>query len=319
MSPLASDIRSEAGEAARSATSGPSRLARVVGWTGVTISAGFASLWSFWGSIENFHEGWYLGSLPKNLGLMVTQYLSVPAIIAGAALLAIRWPWLGALVHAVAAVVAWEFLRGSGPATKLLISGPLLVVAIFYGLGRPRPRRAAAMAVLILPLVTALAGGVGPALRVAHRLDDGNTGARVVEGNGVSLMWAPAGPGWPRQGIRWSEAVERCRHLTPNGLALADTSVDAWRLPTVEEAVHSMSLHGRNAGGTWDPRSARAAYRFVPDKESPLWDVRSPIIYWWTGTPAPAGRAYVIVYDGTVRSKDQRLRMGDLGFRAVHR
>jgi hypothetical protein len=53
---------------------------RIVGWSAVSISTLVAGFWGFWGSIENFHEGWFSPGLWKNLALMFVQYLS-PMII----------------------------------------------------------------------------------------------------------------------------------------------------------------------------------------------------------------------------------------------
>ena len=133
---------------------------------------------------------------------------------------------------------------------------------------------------------------IEPVWRLSGRINDGDFGARLVEGNGLKLVWAPAGPGWPLQigGARedrmmvWAEAVRRCRHLKEDGLTLDDSPRDIWRLPTVEEAVRSMARHGQNAGGVWDAQSALASYRIKPDKETPLWNPHSMVIYWWTGT-----------------------------------
>src|SRR5579863_3624881 len=36
------------------------RRGQILGWTAVSISVAFACLLAFWGSNENFHEGWYL-------------------------------------------------------------------------------------------------------------------------------------------------------------------------------------------------------------------------------------------------------------------
>ena len=47
----------------------------IVGWIAVisiTIVAGF---WSFWGTIENFHEGWWQPNLLVRVGVMFVQYL----------------------------------------------------------------------------------------------------------------------------------------------------------------------------------------------------------------------------------------------------
>jgi hypothetical protein len=138
-----------------------------------------------------------------------------------------------------------------------------------------------------------------------------------VQGNGVQLIWAPAGPGWPNRGVTWHEAVRRCRHLTADGLSLADTPQDVWRLPTVEEVVRSSCRHGRNAGGTWDAGSGRARFQNMPDKEAPLWDVHSQIIYWWTSTEVAPDRALRVSYNGHVMPLPKMVGYGYLGFRAV--
>ncbi|MGO8735148.1 MAG: hypothetical protein ACLQVM_20415 [Terriglobia bacterium] len=36
---------------------------RILGWSAVSISTLVSGFWGFWGSIENFHEGWYFTSL----------------------------------------------------------------------------------------------------------------------------------------------------------------------------------------------------------------------------------------------------------------
>jgi hypothetical protein len=100
-------------------------------------------------------------------------------------------------------------------------------------------------------------------------------------------------------------------------LVLATEPQDIWRLPTVEEAVASLALHGAPAGGVWDVVAGRATYRITPDKESPLWNPYSRIIYWWTGTDAGAGDAYRIVYNGQVYATPKTARWGYLAFRAV--
>jgi hypothetical protein len=260
--------------------SAPGRLRQGLGWCAVGLSTLAACFWAFWGIIENFHEGWYYPSLWANLGLMLLQYLSPMVLFVGTALLAIRWPRVGGGVHlAAAAAAAWHFRGASAVVVYVSIVGPLVFMGACYAFGRPRPRRFAVAAVVGLPLATLLVCGVEPAYRVSRRLDDADRSARLVEGNGVSLVWAPEGPGWPRDGVAWDEAVRRCRHLTEDGATLADTPQDIWRLPTVDEAVRSMRRHGENSGGSWDAAGRRVAYRRTPDKESPLWDVHSKVIY----------------------------------------
>jgi hypothetical protein len=75
-----------------------------------------------------------------------------------------------------------------------------------------------------------------------------------------------------------------CQYLSEDGLTLASMPQHIWRLPTVDEAVRSMARHVQNSGGVWDADIAKATYKTTPDKESPLWNVRSQVIYWWTAT-----------------------------------
>jgi hypothetical protein len=293
------------------------RQQRLLGWTAVGLSTLAASFWAWWGTLELFHEGWHGSSLWQNLA-MVPHYLLMAAVFVAAALLGIRWPAAGAGTHLVAASAAVWFLWGA-PVALLgpFIVGPLVVTAGCYWFGRPRPRRRAAAVVVGLPVLTAIACGAGPAYRVSQRLDDGDRSARRIAGDGVDLIWAPEGPGWPRDGVSWDEARAICRHLTGDGTSLADAPQDVWRLPTVEEAVRSMHRHGRNCNGTWDAAGRRAAYERTPDKESPLWDVRSPVIYWWTATEVNEREALIVVYDGKAWPRSKSLRMSSLGFRAV--
>jgi hypothetical protein len=78
-----------------------------------------------------------------------------------------------------------------------------------------------------------------------------------------------------------------------------------------------MAKHGQNSGGTWDPLMAEATYQIKPDKESPLWNVHSPVIYWWTATELDKDRAYMIAYDGKVWIRQKDTVIGNLGYRCV--
>ena len=108
-----------------------------------------------------------------------------------------------------------------------------------------------------------------------------------------------------------------CRHLTADGKSVASTPQDIWRLPTVEEVVRSMARHGTNCGGVWDPDETRATYVTKPDKESPLWNAHSVIIYWWTSSEESRERAYSIDFKGNVYARDKKSTLGSQGFRAV--
>ena len=138
-----------------------------------------------------------------------------------------------------------------------------------------------------------------------------------MHGNGVDLIWAPDGPGWPRTGTNWDEAKQVCQHLDEAGITVAPTPQNIWRLPTVDEAVGSMARRGQNCGGVWNEEIAKATYKTTPDKESPLWNIHSQVIYWWTATEVDEERAYIIVYDGQAWPKTKRFSMPSQGFRCV--
>jgi hypothetical protein len=296
----------------------PRRWRQIVGWIAASVSVATTCLWAFWGIIENFHEGWYYDSLPKNLGLMFVQYLSPMLVFLSMSLVSIAWPRVGAGLHAIAGIsLAFYFKPLYSTTLALITTGPLLLLAVLYWLGRPSPRRLAFSLITALPLLTLLVSGAYPGYLAATRLDDGILEARLVEGNAVSLIWAPDGPGWPRDGGSWQEATRRCACLSEAGKSLADIEQKIWRLPTVEESVRSLTRRGENSGGTWDPASARASYRTSPNKESPLWNVHSKVVYWWTSTPVDEKRAYIVVYNGQVSPREKRSKPGYLAFRCV--
>jgi hypothetical protein len=290
---------------------------KVVGWLAVGLTTAITCFWAFWGIVENFHEGWYYESFLSNVGLLFVQYLSPMLIFMGIAVISILWPRLGALLHVAAALLAvWFFQAFSNSATFLLIL-PLIGLGALYWFGRPEPRKLAISLAIGLPLLTLALSGIGPVLRVSQRIDDGNRLARSVQGNGVKLTWAPDGFGWPRSGSGWFEAQRVCQYLEEDGLTLAPVPQNIWRLPTVNEAVRSMARHGQNSDGVWDADIAKATYKTTPDKESPLWNVHSQVIYWWTATEEDEEHAYIIVYDGKVWPRGKSFGPAYLGFRCV--
>ncbi len=290
---------------------------QTAGWIAVTLSTIITSFWAFWGIIENFHEGWYFDSWLSNLGLMLVQYLSPMLLFMGVTLCAILWPRIGAGLHFILALAAVWFFEAYSNAATFLIIVPLMGLGGLYWFGRPRPLKRAIYAAVALPLLTLLISAIEPVIRVSQRLDDGNLAARAVSGNGVDLIWAPAGPGWPPTGTDWYAAQQICQHLSEDGLTVTPEPLSIWHLPTAAEAVHSMTRHGRNSGGIWDPQTAQATYETLPDKESPLWNTHSQVIYWWTATEVDADRAYIIAYDGQVWPRTKQFRPAYLGFRCV--
>jgi hypothetical protein len=289
----------------------------VAGWIAVGLSTAITCFWAFWGIIENFHEGWYYESWLSNVGLMFVQYLSPMLIFMVVTLISIYWPRFGGGLHVIFALLAaWFFQAFTNAATFLLIL-PLIGLGALYWFGRPQPRKLALFLVVVLPMLMLIISGIGPVIRVSQRIDDGNLQARLVHGNGVNLVWAPDGPGWPRTGENWYEAQQVCQHLSDDGSTLISAPQHNWRLPTVDEAVRSMARHGQNSSGVWDAEIAKATYKTTPDKESPLWNVHSQVIYWWTATVVDEEHAYIIVYDGKVWPRSKQFGPAYLGFRCV--
>jgi hypothetical protein len=276
----------------------------VAGWAAVALSTAALCFWAFWGSAEAFHEGWYFRDLWHNLFLTYIQYLSPVLLILAPVAVALRWRRAALPVFlALAVAAALWFRKGAG---VVLIAFPLTMLGVLFHLGRPEPKRWAWRMVLLAPLLTALGTGAYPGYRAMTRWDDGNYGARLVEGNGVRLVWAPEGPGWGNHYASWTAASERCAHLSADGRELRPEPVGIWRLPTVDEAVRSMVRRGRNAGGVWNPAARVATYRTLPDKESPLWKRYSQVIYWWTSTANGPRERYRIAYNGYVMAADPR-------------
>ena len=290
---------------------------QIAGWIGVSLSTLITCIWALWGILENFHEGWYAETLAANLGLMFIQYLSPMLIFMGVTLVSIFWPRIGGGLHIGAALLAIGFFQAFSNAATFLIILPLIGLGMLYWFGRIQPRKVAATVALTLPLLTLIIAGTGPAIRVSQRIDDGNLQARLVQGNGVELIWAPDGPGWPREGTNWHEAQQACQYLNEEGMILASIPQDIWRLPTVDEAIRSMARHGVNSGGIWEEETSEATYERNPDKESPLWNVYSQVIYWWTATEIDEDQAYIIVYDGKIWPRSKSFGPDYLGFRCV--
>jgi hypothetical protein len=292
-----------------------------LGWAAVVLVTLAACFWSWWGAIEAFHEGWWGTQLGMRL-LQLLAYLSPAMVFCGLALTGIRWPRIGAALFTLvgAILVALVVIDRAVISLDILLcitALPILLGLMFF-FGRPKPRRAAYAVSLGLPLLIMTVCAMEPVYRVSTRFDDGNRGARLVQGNGVALLWAPAGPGWSRDGnVTWAEAQRRVRYLSADGARLADEPQDIWRLPTPEEVVRSLTRHNRNAGGDWDKVGQRPTYTIKPDKESPIWDPYASLIYLWTSEEVDERRVWIVVYHGGVYPAAKNLGSSSHGFRAV--
>ena len=282
----------------------------IIGWISFSLSLLTACFWAFWGIIENFHEGWYSPSFKQNILLMFFQYLA-PMIITIALMLVSIWQHrIGALLFLIIGVFLSFYVNNA------IVSVPFLIIGILFWFSDFSPKKWKYRLILILPFLTLIACGIEPIIRVSGRVNDGNFGSRTIEQNGVSLIWAPQGPGWPSDGTNWHKSDSICRHLTADGLSIATEPQNIWRLPTVEEVAKSMQRHGENCQGKIDS-DGQPEYEIRPDKETPLWNPHSKVIYWWTKTEVDANNAYMIVYDGKIWKRRKNFSANYLGFRAV--
>ena len=252
----------------------------IIGWIGVAITLIVSSIWAYWGAIENFHEGWYSLSLWENLFMLFFQYLLFPIIFTILAVIALTWKKIGIVINVEdEEFCAWFFSGATFSVVGLMVVLPIIVLALLYYFGAAEPKKWAYRLIIGIPLAIILVISIPQAIRISQRVDDGDWGMRIVEGNGITLVWAPRGPGWPDKGTDWDEAQRICRYLSEDGTTVMETEQNIWRLPSVDEAVRSMSIHGANSKGIWDSDTQQAVYEKNPDKESPLWDVHSKVIY----------------------------------------
>ncbi len=291
----------------------------IFGWTAVFIVAVIASLWAYWGGIENFYEGWYSRSIWENILMMLAQYWMLAIVFMIIGFVGIRFPRISLFLNIALGIGAAVFFSGASFSVLwIMILIPLTAIGLLFFFGVVKPRKFAYILVIGVPVLILVVTSIIGIVKVGNRVDDGDYGARAVKGSGdVCLIWAPKGPGWPESGLSYDESIEICLHLSEDGTELLEEEVNLWRLPTVSEAVASQILHGKNAGGVWKPDEEKAEYELTPDKETPLWDPHSMVIYYWTGAIAEEGRAYVISYNGGVHARDTESHYGYLAFRAV--
>ena len=228
--------------------------------------------------------------------------------------------------------------------TALLMVGPVIVAALLFLLearhrrllreeGAPSPSRWLGrhwreVLLVAAPVITVANLSVQQVPALLARHDDGLRGARTIAGNGVTLVWAPQGPGWnwqaPGEGYPTWESLtrhgqpplDRCAYLNEDATALLAVPVRVWRLPTADEIVRSLTRKGRNAGCAWDRRTPHAACRTAPDKETPLWAPDQAPIYYWSSDTPDATAAFAVNYTGGISALPRARPLG-VGFRCV--
>jgi hypothetical protein len=331
----------------------PKWLARLPGWIASVLMIVFTTFWTYWGTAELYHEGWW-GAWYNRL-----PYLAPIAVTLLPSLAAFRWPLVGGIAIVAVGVFAFFFF---GFDVSLIGGAIALVGALFVADGLVKRRMARQDAtepktvaaalwwrrngryVLLLGAPALVLVGVSVVMlpTVLTRVGDGDRSARLIEGNGVALVWAPEGPGWnwkqpgggypswqdlapygvppvgmedkpgygrqPDGEIVFATADEMqqhnlCRYLSADGTTLRDEPQHVWRMPITDEIVRSLGRHGENAGCTWQGEVRSPVECDVrPDKEPPLWSTDVPVIYYWTAKAYDERRGTFVAFDGTVNA-----------------
>lgn len=208
--------------------------------TGLVILT--TSFWTFWGAGEMYYEGWW-GAWYNRL-----PYLVPAAVCLAFTLMALTWPRFGGwlIILMGGAFTAWRWWRqvylGGLTLSWMLgwfpISGLLVVTGVLFifegGYRRQRGvqgwappeswlrRNRRYIVALTPPLLVFISVTALFAPLLLTRVDDGGRGMRLIKGNGVTLAWAPAGPGWS-EGIGPSRVAGRLlpgANLSWNDIAL---------------------------------------------------------------------------------------------------
>jgi len=332
---------------------------RLPGYVATALVILTTTFWTYWGVGEMYYEGW---GLPFPYPI---RYLIPAAACLALTLVALTWPRAGGwlLIVIGVAFTAWwwrlaaargwlslTWILGTFPVSSLLIlTGALFLLEWRYrrqrhdeGWTQPKPwlrrnpcpeRSEWGRYVLAvgIPLLVVIGVSAYFAPLLLTRVDDGARGARLIEGNGVSLIWAPEGPGWnwkqPSGGYpSWDrlalygvppvgfgdkpgyehrhaiqEDMERtglCRYLSQDGTTLMAEPQDIWHMPTTDEIVRSLVRGGENAGCAWDGESDSATCEKQPNKDSPLWAPDEEPIYYWSADEYDAEEAWYVPYTG---------------------
>ena len=321
------------------------------GWTATILLTIISSFWVMWSFGELYYEAW---GLPFHIAI---RYL-VPAVVCFAlTVICLVWPRIGGSILIVVGVwfgIWWlqlQISRGQtdpiGLALTFVLSGGLALIGGMYWFDWKVRRNTESVArthdnwfrrnlrwliATGIPIGVAVGATIGNAPILLTRQDDGIRTERLIEGNGVRLVWAPEGPGWAKGGeevgsnLAWNQIALYgmtpvgtdlkakdayrqasqaemdtfclCRYLSADGQTLMDFPQNVWRMPTTQEVVRSLVHHGRAAGCTWDGTSSFAVCDELPDKESPLWATDYWPIYLWTADEHDTAQAYFVGYNG---------------------
>lgn len=215
-----------------------SRSWRITTTIAILLLATITALWTFWGVAELYYEGWW-GHWYDRLA-----YLVPAAAFLALSLLLVRWPRLGGTllmllgggftVFFLSVQIGRWGLRLLPLLQSLAVTAPLFLIGLFffwagrrvqfamatlsqpavvrrerrwrYRLRRFYRRHWCQLVMIGLPLLVVLVVSVYYLPLVLTR-GEPDLGMQRIEGNGVTLVWAPAGPGWGR-GLQTMEQLE---------------------------------------------------------------------------------------------------------------
>jgi hypothetical protein len=190
------------------------------GYLAISLLTLVTCLWTCWSVGEMYYEGWWgawTNRIPYLLPMVICWIFTF---------LALTWPRLGGWIifFVGGAFTTWRWVMQVQLGQFTLdwalrwfpISGIFILIALLFLLdGRFRHQARIAgwksyqkwwrrslgyLIVYGLSFLVAVGVTVHFVPLLSSRYDDGDLGERLIEGNGVTLVWAPAGPGWP-QGI----------------------------------------------------------------------------------------------------------------------
>ncbi|MGC9393487.1 MAG: DUF7670 domain-containing protein [Anaerolineae bacterium] len=323
------------------------KLPHLLGGFASILMIFFTTFWTYWGAAEMYHEGWWgawYNRLPYLVPIAVTL---IPTLVT------FRWPVVGGVLIIGIGTFALFFFGNDVAFIGLAIA---LVGLVFLVDGLVKRRDVPAETpspapwwrrhwryLLAVGAPLLVFAGISARMLpiVLTRVDDGYRGARLVEGNDVTLVWAPEGPGWnwqqpwggypswqgialygvPPVGMEDKAGYGRqgdttvfataadmaqtnlCRYLSVDGTILMDEPQDIWRMPTTDEVVRSLTRHGENAGCAWQGEFRKQAQcTLLPDKESPLWSTDHAVIYYWTADSYNESWGYFVAFSGMVNA-----------------
>ena len=251
--------------------------------------------WTYWGVAEMYHEGWWGEWFRRVPYLVPIGAMLLPTFMA------FRWPRVGGVVLMGLGIFSFFFFSNDVGLIGFLI---LLLGVVFFVNGVQKKKaiededwqgwwwlKGRFWFLFGLPVLVAVGISAVMLPVVLTRVDDGERGARLIEGNGVQLVWAPEGPGWNWeqdwggypgwQGLAlfgvapvgfddkegWGKNDETgetvfatqvmmdemnvCLFLNEEGTEVMADVQGIWRMPTVDELVGSLGRHGENAGCVW--------------------------------------------------------------------